>query len=204
MIRRTGGEVGALLMNFPPSEDINGLSRQQAGELHGLLGEPEMAPAHYGGEAYLIPGRYRQEIVARVEQAWALTLSRHRAGGAKFLTEEHILSFALKGFPVSNLDGDIKRIWTTHRYRTVDRKEHELTLWHLPAEKDRGFLTLFPYVIEEESWFWKAPVEIFVREAGKALGLHNRPFVRLAKDTIGRAVRMIEDQGAVVKTLWAR
>jgi hypothetical protein len=204
MVRRTEGDVGALLMDFPPGEDINGLTRQQAGELHGLLGEPEPAPAHYGGEAYLIPHRYRHAILARVEQAWAMSLSQHAAGGAKFLTEEHILSYALKGFRVANLDRDIKRIWTTHRYRTVDRKEHQLTLWHLPAEKDRGFLALFPYALEPESWFWKAPAETFISEAGKALGLHNRSFVRLVKDSIGAVVRRIENSGTALRTGSAR
>ncbi|MDP9694962.1 UNVERIFIED_ORG: hypothetical protein J2X79_002530 [Arthrobacter globiformis] len=193
MISRSAGKLGALRMDFPESEDINGLTRQQAGELHGLLGEPDPAPAHYGGEAYLIPIEYRSNVLTRVDQAWALTLSQHHAGAPKFTTEEHILSYALRAFDVTNLDRDIKRIWTTHRYRTVDRTEDQLSLWHLPAEKDRGFLELFPYATDRDSWFWNATWEQFTLTAGKAMGLHGRRLPRLALDTIGWTIRRLED-----------
>lgn len=193
MLSRSAGRVGALQMDFSATEDINGLTRRQAGVLHDLLGEPAPAPLHYGGEAYLIPAEYREALVCRVEQAWALTLAQHYAGKPKFMTEEHIMSFALRSFDVNNMDRDIRRIWTTHRYRTVDKTENELTLWHLPAEKDRGFLALFPHVIDRESWFWVAPREQFAFNAGRAMGFHGRPFSRLLLDTIGKNVRRLED-----------
>lgn len=193
MVTRSAGRVGALRMDFPVTEDINGLTRRQAGVLHELLGEPAPAPLHYGGEAYLIPVEYREALVNRVERAWALTLSQHHAGKPKFTTEEHILSFALRSFDVNNMERDVRRIWTTHRYRTVDKTESDLTLWHLPAEKDRGFLALFPHVADRDSWFWLAPPEQFAFNAGRAMGFHGRPFSRVALDTIGKNVRRFED-----------
>lgn len=204
MIDRSEGKCGALLMDFPPTENINGLNRQQAGELHGILGEPHPSPDHYGGEAYLIPSEYRAELLIRINQAWELTLARFQAGQSKFTTEEHVMSFALRAFDVVNLQRDVRRIWTTHRYRTVDKREGSLSLWHLPAEKDRGFLTLFAEIENRDSWFWNAAPDQFVFEAGRAMGLHSRPVSRFLLDTAGKYVRRIEDLTKNARTVASR
>lgn len=190
---KSDGKVGALKMDFPPEEDINGINRLQAGELHNMLGEPSAAPDHFGGEAYLIPVEHRQELISRSERAWQLTLARHATGLSKFTTEEHILSYALRGVPVFHLNEDIRRIWTTHRYRQVNGDEKSLTLWHLPAEKDRGFLDIYAHVIDPTSWFWTASKDDFADRAGRAMGLHHRPIIRLFMDWAGFCVRAVED-----------
>lgn len=191
MLDDLGTSVGVLTMNFPPDKDINGISRRQAGELHGLLGEPEVSPVHFGGEVYVIPKLYLEQIRERCDQAWKLTLDRHSLGLPKFTTEEHILSFALRALPRKDLDGHVRRIWTAHRYRVVNGDESKLTLWHLPAEKDRGFEALFPIVLDDRSWFWHADRDEFIKRAGRAMGLHHRSFPRWAKDCLGYAIRVM-------------
>lgn len=192
MLEQVNGRVGALRMDFPDYEDINGITRVQAGELHGALGEPADSPEHFGGEAYVIPRRHLPAILERSENAWDLTLKRHSAGQIKFMTEEHVLSYAVRGLPLQTLNEHVRRIWTTHRYRRVNGKESSLTLWHLPAEKDRGFEAIFPSAVDASSWFWSAGADEFIRSAGRAMGFHDRPLARVAKDTVGFAVWAIQ------------
>lgn len=204
MLQQVNGKVGALRMDFPDYEDINGITRVQAGELHGALGEPADSPEHFGGEAYVIPRRHLAAIMERSERAWALTLQRHSNGQMKFMTEEHILSYAVRGVPLQPLNDHVRRVWTTHRYRRVNGKESSLTLWHLPAEKDRGFAALFPAAIDTTSWFWTADHEAFVAAAGRAMGLHGRPPLRVAKDTVGFIVRAVEDAVKAIRRVGLR
>lgn len=191
MLDDIGDKVGVLPMNFPPEENINGINRIQAGQLHALLGEPHAAPPHFGGEIYVVSKRHLKQIQDRCEEAWQLALLRHSAGLTKFTTEEHILSYALRVMPWRNLDLHVRRIWTAHKYRLVHGDEDKLALWHLPAEKDRGFASLFPIVLDEESWFWAAEREDFVSRAGRAMGLHHRTPARWAKDTLGYVLRAV-------------
>jgi hypothetical protein len=180
--------VAALDMDFPADENINGLTRSDAGELHTHLGEPSDAPEHFGGEVYVIPAGLAHTLRKRNGAAWELALERHAAGLPKFTTEEHILSYALRGVPVSKLNGRVRRIWTTHRYRQVDGKEDQLILWHLPAEKDRGFRAMYPAAIDPSSWFWRADRQEFLDRAGRAMGFHHRLPLRLAKDMTGASL----------------
>ena len=188
LLRDLDGHVGALDMGFPPSEDINGLTRASAGALHAELGEPAAEPLHYGGEAYVIPREHAELISTRSEAAWKLALRRHAEGLPKFTTEEHILSYALRGVALKPLNGYVRRIWTTHRYRQVLGDESQLTLWHLPAEKDRGFRALYGPSLDSNSWFWTADQAKFTDRCGRAMGLHHRTPLRLAKDVAGRSV----------------
>jgi hypothetical protein len=188
LLTELSGNAGALDMRFPTTENINGLTRTQAGELHAELGEPSTAPAHYGGEMYVIPLSVAQVIVDRCESAWQLSLCRHSEGLSKFTTEEHILSYALRGVPLKNLNHHIRRIWTSYRYRQVYGTEGELALWHLPAEKDRGFRELYSPALEDRSWFWQSDRAEFVDRCGRAMGFHHRPASRFAKDVAGYAV----------------
>ena len=189
MLSRSNGSVGVLQVDSTPDEDINGLTRRKSGELHALLGEPLDCPIHYGGEFYLIPIRHLKTLQARCMSAWALALERHALGRSKFWTEEHILSFALRGVPVTELGDFIRRIWTAHSFRQVDGNERDLTLWHLPAEKDRGFASIYLAATDRESWFWTLSDDAFRDHAGQAMGLHKRNFTRLALGIAGHAVR---------------
>lgn len=188
--------AAALDMQFPEDEDINGLTRSQAAALHAELGEPITLPPHYGGEAYVIPLALAQTITARCESAWNLALSRHDAGLTKFTTEEHILSYALRGVPLKTLNGHIRRIWTTHAYRQVDGVEDQLTLWHLPAEKNRGFSALYAPAVDLESWFWHADHREFLDRCGRAMGFHHRSLLRFAKDFAGPVASRARNYGA--------
>lgn len=184
-------QVGGLPMPFAGDDDVNGLTIAEASELHALLGEPRREFVHYGGEAVLIPAERHPAVAQRIEEAWAFTIRRHESGQSKFTTEEHLLSYVFRSLPVHDLTTIIRRIWTGSVFRTVDGHESELSLWHLPAEKGRGFDRLYEEAINPESWFWRASNDEFIRRAGRVMGLHSRPLKRFVRDTAGRfAVRM--------------
>jgi len=188
MLAGPDGEVGVLPLPYPDDEDVNGLTARQAGELHGLLGEPVLAADHYGGECFAVPASESELILERAERAWRLSLERFEQGSTRFTTEEHLLNFALRRVNTRSLEPYVRRIWTTPRHRTVDGHESDLTLWHLPAEKGRGFRALHKFAVDTESWFWAAEPPVWRERAARAMGLSHRSIARWARDTAGRAV----------------
>jgi hypothetical protein len=191
MISTAGNAVGVLPIDYQPDHNVNGLTRSEAGELHALLGEPSICPTHFGGEVYVIPSQFLVAIRERCDEAWALSLDRHVRGMSKFQTEEHVLSFALRGVPTEDMQAFVHRIWTAHRLRQVDGRESRLTLWHLPAEKDRGFALIYLAATDPSSWFWHSSEDDFIDRAGRAMGLHHRSVSRLALDFVGQSLHAL-------------
>ena len=185
------GRLGALGLELRPDEAMNGLTIAQSDELHRLLGEPEEPWTYYGGEVYLVRRDLVGPLRERVERAWRLALERHAAGLPHFVTEEHLLSYALRGLPTTDLAPWCQRIWTTSRVRTVTGREDRLSLWHLPAEKDFGFQRLFGVVSDGGSWFWRAPRGEFVARAGRELNLHHRRPAKFLRDAAGQLVNRV-------------
>ncbi|MFD2082488.1 hypothetical protein SAMN05421678_10267 [Actinopolymorpha cephalotaxi] len=181
-----GDAVGALPLSYPVDHDVNGLTRRQAAELHTELGEAtDSPPQHFGGECYVVPAGLAPTLIDRAESAWRLSLDRYERHESRFTTEEHIMAFALRGVPVVNLSPFVRRIWTAARHRTVDGCEPELTLWHLPAEKDRGFAEMYSLATDRDSWFWRAGADEFTQRAARSMGLSNRRPSRFVRDLAG-------------------
>jgi hypothetical protein len=185
MLDHVGGAVGALEIPYTFDENINGLTLAEAGELHRNLGESAGRFPHFGGECLVLPPGAMEALLARVESGWTLSLERFEKGQTRFTTEEHLLSFALRGVNVVPLSPFIKRIWTTSRVRTVTGQERDLSLWHLPSEKGRGFDRLFPVALAPESWFWRGSQAEFLERSGRAMGLWGRSQYRWARDSVG-------------------
>ncbi|WP_138443890.1 hypothetical protein [Sinomonas susongensis] len=179
------GFASGIILDTPVDDDINGLSRREAAQLHVELEMPEGIPEHIGGEAYFVPQHLSASIIENSERAWHHALERFANGKPGFKTEEHILSYALRRVPLKPMNLYARRIWTAHRYRTVRGDEGSLTLWHLPAEKDRGFAALFGPSQDRDSWFWGASRTEFVRRSSRAMGLHGRSPKRLVLDLLG-------------------
>ena len=193
MLGEVGTErVGALPLGYAAEHAINGLSRAAAQGLHVALGAPDGLPVHYGGECYAVPAGPRALLVSRAEAAWEDSLERWRAGRPHFVTEEHLLSYALRGVGVLPLDPFVQRIWTAARYRSVTGGEDELTVWHLPAEKEHGFRELYPAATDPGSWFWRADDVAWRRQAARALGIRHRRPRRFLRDTTGQVLVALE------------
>lgn len=192
-------KVGAYPLDHEPSDDINGLTRDGAAQLAGELdrGRPELA-THYGGEVYVFDRKLLAGVRASAEKAYAFSAECARIGGAAFTTEEHILSYCLRHVPVEDLRPYMKRIWTAPSFNTVAPGDQRLAIWHLPAEKGRGFTRAYREACDPTSWFWTAPREQWVEHMGLAMGLRGT-LGRRSSDRvvglIGRARRGLKDWG---------
>jgi hypothetical protein len=183
-------DFAAFPTGVPSDEVCHGLDASKAAYLHRQL-DPSLSGAgiYYGGECYVFrPSRVRP-ILQRAETAWRFALDRNAKGEMHFATEEHLFNYALRGFTVSNLDADVKRIWTAPVYRNVSGDEFQLALWHLPSEKDRGIAALYEVLEDPSSWWYTASADEFVRRAGAAVGIPHRRPARWSYDTVGRSVR---------------
>ncbi len=159
---------------FPDYEKSQGLNAFEAASLHQRL-EPDLVdiPVHYGGELYGFTTDGCRSILKRTEDAWRLAMADWVARRPHFVTEEHLLNYALRRASVVDGSMFIRRIWTAPVYRTVRGDEGGLLLWHLPAEKDRGIAALAAPALDRSSWFWRVSREEFLRRCGRVLGIPN-------------------------------
>jgi hypothetical protein len=186
--------VGALPIGYPVDRIVNGLSRRQAAAIHAALGESDDVPIHYGGECFAIPEGVREHVLSRSERAWQDSIELWKAGRLHLVTEEHVMSYALRGVDVLALDPYVKRIWTAARFRNVTGTEDGLALWHVPAEKGRGFSSLFGKAADRSSWFWTSKEAAWRSRAARSLGIWNRTPQRLVRDAAGRAIEVAQGQ----------
>lgn len=185
-----GADVLVYPTGFPDDEQSQGLSALDAAPLHRKL-DPELRepPTHYGGELYgFTPGGVFP-VLQRAEEAWQLALTNWADGQRHFVTEEHLLNYAVRRAALVDATEFIRRIWTAPVYRTVRGDEGALLLWHLPSEKDRGFVQLAAATADPASWFWIADRVEYLRRAGDLVGIPRRTLGRFAYDLSGGAVR---------------
>lgn len=183
MFAQARGSVGVLPQHYPPTHSVNGLTLEDAAILHSILtGSMSPVPEYFGGEAYLFDHDSLPHALELVRRAWELSMRRHDEGKTKFVTEEHILNFALHDVSRFDLSAYARRIWTAHHHRTVSGTENGLALWHLPAEKGRGFDVAYRAAIDPASWFWTADRARFIDHAGRVFALHHRTPTRLTAD----------------------
>lgn len=191
VFERCRDAVGVLEMEYADSQSVNGLSRVRAQLLHKQLGEGDGPPPHFGGEIYVVPPSARRKLAKRAETAWSFSLKAFAEGRDYMPTEEHILNFAVRGVDHVLLNDLAKRVWTAHSFRTVDGRESDLLMWHLPAEKDRGFINLESAAADRASWFWRSAAPSFAARMGQVFGLWRRSPLRYAFDSAGRIQRAI-------------
>jgi hypothetical protein len=186
--------IGAYPLDFPPSVNINGLSRNQAVLLHSELDKRpyEVAP-HYGGELLLVQSSSVAPLVDRCRGAFEFSLQRSRCNQLRFTTEEHILSYALRNEKPVDMAPFIRRIHTSRTCRSVTGDEFACSLWHIPAEKGRGFSRLFPYVLNHDSWFWQSSQEEFARNSAAIMGIRRTPS-RAIIDSAAIVVRAVDER----------
>jgi len=185
-----GTDVLVYPTGFPEDEESQGLSALDAAPLHLEL-DPELQepPMHYGGELYGFTAAGALPILRRAEDAWKLAMSNWASGRPYFVTEEHLLNYAVRRARKVDATTFIRRIWTAPVHRTVSGDEGALLLWHLPAEKDRGFVEFASAVADPQSWFWMAERDEFLRRAGDLVGIPHRALGRFAYDVAGGSIR---------------
>jgi hypothetical protein len=149
-------------LNYKAESEINGITLGQAQTIYGeVLGEPlNELPQHTGGELVAATGHHLNIIAGEIEPLWDTMLQRFSAHKNVFTTEEHFLSFIYHKLQYrENANDFIRRIGTDKNVmRTVIGDEHNLLVWHLPAEKSQGFKRLCMLAQDTTSIFWSVPL----------------------------------------------
>ena len=151
-------EKKALLysLDYASDHEINGLNRNDLMRLsreYDPINELEEF-VYSGGEFFCVMADQLAHIGRLARQAYDRSLQRHDAGLDKFLEEAHLLSYVYHcmGYETHTANSSIKRIWTERKvFSNIDGREDDLLLWHLPAEKKRGFVKMFRRFCRDES-----------------------------------------------------
>lgn len=148
------GAIGALDLQFSPSKDVNGLSHLEAIDIFSRISEKNVTTNfHVGGEAFFLPISLKEHFANQVTDYWEYAKLKSQV--TLLPTEEHIFSVLLSNFKYSRINHMVNRIWTTKSYRKIEggNFENGLSLWHLPAEKTRGFLQIYKLIVKDEKDF---------------------------------------------------
>jgi hypothetical protein len=181
------------------TEDINGLSRQEAREVyHHLSGHyPSAPPEYFGGEFYGLTGRLAKDVSQQARHF--KTLNDDRAGrNALHLSDEaHFFSFLMwrMGIVQANANDLVRRIWTTWNANNTTPADLSLSVWHVPAEKIYGLLTLFRLLSDKSSAIHHLDEAAFRVWLAKELGVGRLSFQKfighLTRGAMRRAKRFV-------------
>ncbi len=184
--------VGVLDLEQPEDYVANGLSRADAELIHARIGGVRQSAAvspHFGGEFYLFGAGSARILVDHVRAAYAYAcvdaVSHPGFLRPRMSTEEHILNYALRFVDKVSMLDHVARIWTAPRLRLVPPHWSSLSVWHLPAEKDRGFARCHQLVSDSPA------VRLSTAELATMMGVSRRGIGRLAYDWVGKAARAV-------------
>jgi len=181
--------VGSALyaMDHGDTQDINGLTlRQMAALYKDFYGEEPSTPLrYYGGDFVAL----RRDEAKRVCEArvplWEYNLKLFEQGKPKLNEEALLLSVLAErlGIRNGNVNCYFKRMWTHPHFNTVEARDADLAMWHLPYEKKRGLHYLYKdfvgkYTIDDE--------EKFRRKAAFYNGIPKVTWRKKAKDLLTR------------------
>ena len=168
-----GNHIGVFELDFPKNQIINGIT---FGNAHNIftkfeketdLPKNKYPACHLGGEILYIPESKLIEISKNIRDFWTWNIASAKQGLEFLPTEEHILTHVLKHSESVLLNSYISRIWTTKKFTKHEGNSQSvknLKLWHLPAEKTKGFMKMYDYFsvsdfqinIEEKAFISKA------------------------------------------------
>lgn len=171
----------------------NHLSRADLGELYRRLDPtyPEKFPDLYGAECIGGTTETLRVFNAEFERWWNCLneYARHRAprlanGGSIFDNDEWALAYVLnRGLLKTRVDEQFfRRVYTQEFPNTVRASDLNVSVWHVPGEKERGLPLLFEQARDSDSMFWRTPLPEFRTCLGGFVGIprrrHDVPYSR--------------------------
>lgn len=109
----------------------------------------EDVPVEYnGGELFAATQSECKILASMIDDLWQWQSGPPEKMG--FLEEAHFLSilYAARGYKNFTANPFIKRMWTTFKFNNIEKKDLDLDIWHLPAEKKSGFRTAFRQLVD--------------------------------------------------------
>jgi hypothetical protein len=172
-----------LTLGFAPTEMRQGISRAILGQFFQKIDQDfSKSDAHWFGGEFLAGGlttfqRAAIQLKAAHEQVRSIhaEVLRLPTGQSVFDNDEYVASLAWNraGDLIRPANAFMERLWTgADACRTTQDLAYEV--WHLPAEKDRGFVSLFNEIQKPDSTFWQTPIEHFPSYLGDRVGIPDR------------------------------
>ena len=132
---------------------INGLTRKEMQSIiEELLHTKFSVPTWYcGGEILFATGQFLKKVADEFPALYQWLLDRNKNGLPKFNEEAHTLTYFYYKYncEVEALNDCIKQMWTNpHVGRNIDPTDNKIPIWHLPAEKKRGFKMLYAFFLK--------------------------------------------------------
>lgn len=137
---------------YEEDHKINGLTRKEMKVLFNELGyEVDSSPLYSAGEILLASGKFIKNVAQDFPNLFQDLLQRNNNGNLKFNEEAHVLSYYYYKHDASlgTLNNFIKRLWTDKtKFRNVEKKDENLAIWHLPAEKTTGIRDIYNQITQ--------------------------------------------------------
>jgi hypothetical protein len=165
---------------------INGLSRKDMRTIYSELLHRDIGefPAYHGGELYASTIKTAAIIIKDFYSVWEKLIERYDNRLSRLNEEAHVLSFL---FYKNNYTGGqaneyIKRLWTDPAtFRNVDPADKYLSIFHLPAEKRKGFVQFFDYLKRRDFNLDGTDAQTIDRTVQRifkvpAIPVHSRPY----------------------------
>ena len=148
--RELDTKVGIFELDFPKDYKINGMTVNEAAEIWSIFKPWATTPpnnlSHFGGEAIYIPLEKLAEVNSDIDKVWNWNKHQAKSGQKLLTTEEHIFTNLLKSTDLVLLNNYISRVWTARSFSENQGSKKpvtELSMWHLPSEKNRGFKVMY-------------------------------------------------------------
>lgn len=135
-------------VDYPLKHIANGHSRESLAAVSSSFpGENGIRriPRWIGGEFIAARKQGLFSLSSAAKSIWEANLGRLGLSG-RLNTEEHIISMACHRFDIRYDTANeeyVTRIWTAARYRRYSATAVDYLVWHLPAEKERGFAKVY-------------------------------------------------------------
>ena len=173
---------------------------------------PTAFPIWYGGELTAASGPVFAELSASLLDLHRFLVTQAQEhqqmfvfsnGSTMFDNDELYTNFVFNRgkLPIMDISDSAKRMWTLDSLNNITDNDLDLTLWHLPGEKETGLFLLFNEATNGNSGFWNVPIEEFPRYLGRYTGVPQREYVLRRQPVKGRAKAILRLRGMIKRAV---
>jgi hypothetical protein len=146
-------QIAGIKIEYPIDHCVNGQSRGMLSKISniifGITGEID----YYGGEYYHIPASKLEGVSEYISEVYSFICNNEEYGD--IFTEEHIMSLVYAKYSevLESSSSVIKRIWTANTFNNIENTDNNISVFHLPAEKERLFTRYFESIMSDNDYF---------------------------------------------------
>ena len=185
--------------NYQGDVLINGMSRQRMKAIiEELLGSTRTGDVNfYGGEFFAATKQGIKTLVSYFDRLWEKTVLESRAVDS-IKTEEHFFTilFEAEGVQPFAANSYIRRLWTHFADFNVRSSDLNLAIWHVPAEKNFGFKTLYAEIAHSPSKFFNLSNEKAVQLIRRHMGIPHRSSFKFVRDVSAKIAQKLRAKTA--------